>query len=296
MIKLLQLQSILLIFRTWGNYMEAKEFVECLKKGKRLYGTAVCSPWPLWPPAVQRTGVDFVFIDTEHTPVDRTILAQMCLAYKGCGLPPLVRIGSPDPHEARRVLDGGASGILAPYVESPEQVRELVGATKLRPLKGQRLTEAMQKQDSLELELKDYLSNWNKENFLMINIESVPAIERLDSILAVPGLDGVIIGPHDLSVSLGLPEKYRDPKFESAVETIISKVRAKGLSVGIHFSQEAELQIRWAKAGANIIMHSSDVALFQQRLKEDISAIRRSLRQQDSTTREATDDSVVRED
>ena len=259
--------------------MEAIEFVECLKRGKRLYGTAVLSPSPLWPPAVKRTGVDFVFIDTEHTPFDRTILAQMCLAYRGCGLPPLVRIPYPDPHKARKVLDGGASGILAPYVESPEQVRELVGATKLRPLKGERLRIALQKRDSLESELADYLSDWNKENFLMINIESVPAVEKLDSILDVPGLDGVIIGPHDLSLSLGVPEQYRDPRFESVVETIISKTRARGLSVGIHLSEEAELQIKWARAGANIIMHSSDLAMFRQRLKEDISTIRRSLEQ-----------------
>jgi 4-hydroxy-2-oxoheptanedioate aldolase len=150
-------------------------------------------------------------------------------------------------------------------------------------LKGERLREALQKQDSLESKLKDYLRDYNKENFLMINIESVPAIERLDQILAEPGLDGVIVGPHDLSLSLGLPEQYRDPRFEDAVRQIISKAREKGLSVGIHFPQEPELQIKWAKAGANIIMHSSDVALFQQRLKEDIKAIRCALRDDDST-------------
>ena len=175
--------------------MDGEEFLDCLRKGRRLYGTAVLSPSPLWPSAVKRTGVDFVFIDTEHIPLDRTTLAQMCLAYKGCGLPPLVRIASPDPHEARKVLDGGASGILAPYIESPEQVRELVGTAKLRPLKGERLREALQNQDSLESKLKDYLRDWNRGNFLMINVESVPALERLDHILAEPGLDGVITSP-----------------------------------------------------------------------------------------------------
>jgi len=263
--------------------MDTKEFLDRLKNGKRLYGTAIISPSPLWPSAVKRAGVDFVFIDTEHTPFDRTILAQMCLAYKGLGLPPLVRIPSPDPHEARKALDGGASGILAPYIESPEQVRELVGATKLRPLKGERLREALQNRDFLETRLKNYLSDWNKENFLMINIESVPAIERLDEILSEPGLDGVIIGPHDLSISLGLPEQYHDSRFEDAVGQIISKVREKGLTVGIHLSQEAELQIKWAKAGANIIMHSSDIALFRQRLQDDITAIRAALADDDST-------------
>jgi 2-keto-3-deoxy-L-rhamnonate aldolase RhmA len=283
MINSWQVEFILLMFAIWDKLMDAREFLDRLKKGERLYGTAVLSPSPLWPLAVRRAGLDFVFIDTEHTPFDRTVLAQMCLAYKGCGLPPLVRIPSADPQEARKVLDGGASGVLAPYIESPEQVRELVGATKLRPLKGERLREALQKQDSLTPELKDYLRDWNEENFLMINIESVPAMERLDRILAEPGLDGVIIGPHDLSISLGLPEQYRDSRFEDAVGQIISRAREKGLSVGIHLSQEAELQIKWAKAGANIIMHSSDIALFQQRLKEDIAAIRCALRDDNST-------------
>ena len=273
--------------------MDAREFLDRLKKGKRLYGTAVLSPCPLWPSAVKRAGADFVFIDTEHTPLDRTVLAQMCHAYKAYGLPPLVRIPSPDPNEARKVLDGGASGILAPYIESPEQVRELVGATKLRPLKGERLREALQKKDSLTLELKNYLRDYNKDNFLMINIESVPALERLEPILAEPGLDGVIIGPHDLSISLGLPEQYHNPQFDDAVGRIISKTREKGLGVGIHFSQEAGLQIKWAKAGANIIMHSSDIALFQQRLKDDLTAIRYALKEEVRTTREENDRNVL---
>jgi len=120
-------------------------------------------------------------------------------------------------------------------------------------------------------------------------VESVPALERLERILAEPGLDGVIIGPHDLSISLGLPEQYDNPRFEDAVRKIISKVRAKGLGVGIHFSEGAELQIKWAKAGANIIMHSSDITLFQQRLKGDIAAIRHALREKDSTISEEKD-------
>ncbi len=269
--------------------MDGKEFLNRLKKGQRLYGTAILSPSPLWPLAVKRAGVDFVFIDTEHIPIDRTTLSEMCQVYKAFGLPPLVRIPSPDPNEAYKVLDGGASGILAPYIESPEQVRELVGATKLRPLKGERLKEALQNQDSLGPELKNYLRNWNKDNFLIINVESVPALERLESILAEPGLDGVIIGPHDLSISLGLPEQYDNPRFEDGARKIISKVREKGLGAGIHFSEGPELQIKWAKAGANIIMHSSDIALFQQRLKGDIAAIRRALGEEDSAIKEEKD-------
>ena len=90
-------------------------------------------------------------------------------------------------------------------------------------------------------------------------------------------------------MSLGLPEKYHDPRFEDAVRKIISKVREKGLGVGIHFSEGAQLQIKWAKAGANIIIHSSDFALFQQRLKEDITEIRSALGEQEDEIKEERD-------
>jgi 4-hydroxy-2-oxoheptanedioate aldolase len=257
--------------------MDGSEFVTRLRGGKRLYGTLVVSSSPLWPPAVKKAGADFVFIDTEHMPLDRATVAQMCLAYSSLGLPPLVRIPSPDPYEACKVLDGGAAGVLAPYIEHPEQVRNLVGATKLRPLKGQRLEEALNDRNCLGSELNDYLNRRNAGRFLMINVESVPAMKRLDEILAVPGLSGVIIGPHDLSVSLGLPEQYDNPRFDEAVEEIVSKVREKGLGIGIHFPEDPNLQIKWAQKGLNIILHSSDTLLFRQSLARDIAAIRRTM-------------------
>jgi 2-keto-3-deoxy-L-rhamnonate aldolase RhmA len=257
--------------------MTGSEFLQQLKSGKRVYGTAIISSSPLWPPAVKRAGVDFVFIDTEHTPLDRGTVAQMCQAYNALGLPPLVRIPAPDPYEACQILDAGAAGVLAPYIEHPEQVTRLVGATKLRPLKGERLDEALQNDARLGPQLRDYLRRRNADNFLMINVESVPALARLDQILAVPGLDGVIIGPHDLSVSLGRPEQYEHPEFEKAVEEIVTKVRTKGLGIGIHFPRHSELQIRWAQRGLNVILHSSDIALFQRSLAGDMTTIRRTL-------------------
>jgi 4-hydroxy-2-oxoheptanedioate aldolase len=257
--------------------MTGSEFSQHLKNGRRLYGTAVGCWSPLWPPAVKRAGADFVFIDTEHTPLDRGTVAQMCLAYNAIGLPPLVRIPSPDPYEACQVLDGGAAGVLAPYIEHPEQVSQLVGATKMRPLKGERLDEALRDRDCLGPELNNYLDDRNRDNFLLINVESTPALARLEQLLAVPGLDGVIIGPHDLSVSLGLPEQYDDPRFEEVLEQIVSKVRERGLGIGIHFPLHPELQIKWAHRGLNIILHSSDLFLFQRSLERDTAAIRHAV-------------------
>jgi 2-keto-3-deoxy-L-rhamnonate aldolase RhmA len=138
--------------------MDTCGFLEQLQSGRRLYGTMVVSSSPLWPPAVKRAGADFVFLDTEHAPIDRATVAQMCVAYRALGLPPLVRIPSPNPYEACQVLDGGAAGVLAPYIEHPEQVQRLVGATKLRPLKGERLEEALGERSCLGSELSEYLA------------------------------------------------------------------------------------------------------------------------------------------
>ena len=93
----------------------------------------------------------------------------------------------------------------------------------------------------------------------------------------MPGLDAVFIGPHDLSVSLGIPEQYDHPDFEAAVLKIIQTTRSKGLSVGIHFSQSPERQVHWVKQGVNIIVHSFDVALFGQRLRHDIGSIKKAV-------------------
>jgi 4-hydroxy-2-oxoheptanedioate aldolase len=157
-----------------------------------------------------------------------------------------------------------------------EQVNEMVGAIKYRPLKGKRLQIAMQNPNTLEPELRNYLENYNFGKLCIINIESVPAVENLDALLKVPGLDGVFIGPHDLSVNMGLPEMYDHPGFEKVVEMIIRKCRENNIAVGIHFSESPERQVKWMNEGANIIIHSSDIAIFSQKLASDIQLIRKS--------------------
>ena len=246
-----------------------------LRQGLNVYGTCVTSTGPMWPAAIAGAGLDFVFIDSEHIPLDRNELALMCQAFKASGVSPVVRIPSPDPYRACQVIDGGAQGVVAPYLESVEQVRELVGAVKYRPLKGELLTAYLDGSKKMSDSLKKYIEGYN--NALCIaNIESVPAIERLDELLSVPGLDAVFIGPHDLSVSLGIPEQYDHPEFIQAVRQIIHQTRAKGLSIGIHFSLEPERQVYWMREGVNIVVHSFDIALFLQRLRHDIQLIKQA--------------------
>jgi 4-hydroxy-2-oxoheptanedioate aldolase len=173
------------------------------------------------------------------------------------------------------VLDGGAAGIIVPYVETVEQVQALRGAVKCRPIKGKKL-QLMLEGAEIEPELKSYIEDYAKNRLLIVNAESVSAIEALDEILAVADLDAVLIGPHDLSCSLGVPEQWEHPKFLKACETILGKARAAGVGAGIHFWGSLEQQVRFLKAGANLLIHSADILLFQKHLRIELDAIKKA--------------------
>jgi 2-keto-3-deoxy-L-rhamnonate aldolase RhmA len=254
-------------------------FAQRLRGPGRLYGTLVVSPSPHWVPVVAGLGLNFVFIDTEHIPLNREKLAWMCQAYRAVGLPPVVRIPAPDPFQACMVLDGGAVGIIAPYVETAAQVRELVGALKKRPLKGRTLARHLEG-GALEPALGSYIAKGAEARTLIVNIESVPALEALDEILAVPGLDGVLIGPHDLSSSLGIPEQYEHPRFLEACDTIIRKARARSVGAGVHVIYEKDRSVheeRWAKLGANFIVHAGDILLFAEGIRRELGELKTRL-------------------
>jgi len=252
-----------------------RPFSDRLRGGDLLLGTLVVSPSPLWPRALEGSGLDFVFIDTEHIALDRVQVSWMCQTYARMGLPPIVRIPSPDPYEATKMLDGGAAGIIAPYIETVEQAQALRGAVKLRPIKGGRLAERLSGKP-FEPELESYVRGRNGQA-LILNIESVPAIRALDEILAVPDLDAVLIGPHDLSCSLGVPEQYHHPKFREVVRTIFQKARAASIAAGIHFWGDLELEAEFVREGANLLIHSSDISLFQKHLAAEMGEMKRLL-------------------
>ena len=254
----------------------AKNLLQKLNDGEIIYGTCIVSTNPIWSNSLMPNLLDYVFLDTEHIPIDRNELTMLCQVYNSKGLSTIVRIPFPDPYLACMAKDAGAVGVVAPYVEDVEQIKQLVGATKYRPLKGKRLYRVLNGTEILEPELNSYLEKYNEGSLCIINIESIAAVENLSSLLDVSGLDAIIIGPHDLSINMGLPEQYEHPKFENVVKKIIHQAREKGIAAGIHFPGNPDLQIKWIKEGMNIVIHTSDMLLFNQKLNEDITRIKES--------------------
>lgn len=259
--------------------MTGEEFRLRLHSGQRSYGIHL-SHWGGAHAAHQNLGlhIDFAFIDSEHTPISRAEIATMCRFYAAGGITPVVRVPFPDAHLAAQAMDAGAWGVVVPYVESSREI-ELIGAiTRYRPLKGERLHQAASGEFELNETTREYLRQYNRHQSLLIGIESVPAIERLDSLCAAPGVDAVFIGPHDLSISMGIPEQYQHPEFVEAVTGIIRAARAAGLGAGMHLKPEnapEPILRQYLSAGLNFILFSHDFAIMRNSANASLDAIRR---------------------
>ena len=273
--------------------MIGNEFRNALRSGKTVYGTLISSTSPKMFDVAKGLGLDYIFICNEHVLYNPDALGWMCRAYKAAGINPVVRILSPDPYLATQALDAGAGAILVPYVENIDDVYELVGAVKYRPLKGKKLKKLLYGEEKPSAELEAYLKTHNQNNTLLINIESPTGVENLDAffeILSVdgPGVDGIVLGPHDLSVAYDMPEKYKSKEFVELSCQIIEKARAKGVAAGGHNGSRGnlDLQMAWAKAGANIIMNSSDMFLFADKLQEEMNLLKQAKGERTSTDQE----------
>jgi len=262
--------------------MTGNDFRNALRSGKTVYGTLITSPAPKMFDVTIGLGLDYIFLCNEHVLYNPDALGWMCRAYKAAGINPVVRILEPDPHLATQALDAGAGAILVPYVENLEDVYELVGAVKYRPLKGKKLKKILYGEEKPTPELEDYLRKQNRNNTLLINIESPTGVNNLEQFFSVPsvdgpGVDGIVIGPHDLSVAYDMPEKYGSKEFLDLSCGIIAKAREHGVAAGGHTGSRGnlDLQMEWAKAGANIILHSSDMFLFADKLQEEMNLLRK---------------------
>jgi len=262
---------------------------ERLHNGERVYGTHVCSLTNPKTAQIQATlEYDFVFVCNEHMPIDRTETAMICQFYAAHGISPVVRIPSVDPGAAAMALDGGAQGIVVPYLETVQEAKAMVGAVKYRPIKGQMLRDILSGSRKPKQATIEFLNRFNRDHYLIIGVESVAAYENLDALLAVDGVDGVFMGPHDLTVSLEVPEQYDHPAFRRLVVDIVRRCRAANKGVGIHYSQRTPIE-RWHELldeGMNWILYGADIVAVTTGISRDLEAFR--TRMGDAYTTDAT--------
>lgn len=178
-------------------------------------------------------GLDFVILDTEHTPVGWEQLASMCLSALHSGTFPILRVSTTRRDLATRALDAGARGVMFPQVESADEA--LVAARACRyPPEGSRGVAATRNMAyGVGRALTDHLPAANRAVVCVVQVETARAIDQVEAIAAVTGVDCLFVGLSDLSADLGVPGDFRHPDVEAALDRVIAAARTHGVPVGV---------------------------------------------------------------
>jgi len=245
-----------------------------LRGGERVYGTMfVQTRVGNGDHRLREMGLNFVIVDNEHSPYSRGETAAWMRKLTSNGMVPIVRVPIPASHYVTMALDAGAHGVLTPYVESVAQVQEVVGAAKWLPLKGEAVERVVKRGEFPSEDTRAHLEQRNRNNLLVIGIESVAAMERLDDLLSVPGVDAAFVGPNDLSIQLGVPADYHHPRYLEAVEHIHATCKARQVPLVIHFFTY-EMAQPWIEKGVHFILFGSDRKGIGDAMKQDFDFLR----------------------
>lgn len=255
-------------------------FLEKLESGAKPIGTFFELGSANAMECLGRTGLDFVIIDNEHGPFDTETTLDFIRAAELGGLCPFARIKEISRPAVLKLLDVGAQGLIVPNVHSVEEVRELISYAKYAPV-GNRGFCPTRKDcwgfdypatESLEVNMAYH----NRETLLIPQCETVGALEHIEEIAALPGVDGIFIGPFDLSISMGMPGQFKNPEFQAALGRVLKACRAAG-KFCILFTMSPDAVAEGFTQGYDAMAFSLDAYLFTAAVKEKIGYIREKI-------------------
>ena len=225
-----------------------------------------------------QSGIDWLVADMEHGLFSDRDLLNLCQTVAGSGTNVLVRTNDHDGEKIKRCLDLGAAGVIAPMVCSGVQAEKIVAATRYQPSGtrgvgfgyangfGSRFSEYMDEVENL---------------VTVVMIEHITAVSNLEEILSVDGVDGVFVGPYDLSASMGIPGKFTSSKFETALEKILDSCRRFNKSVGYHqVEPDVNQMINRFESGCNFVAFGTDYSLVQSSIAPALAVMKSSMKQE----------------
>ena len=212
------------------------------------------------------TGLDYVIIDTEHGCFSEESTADYILAAEKGGLLPYVRIGDIRRPCVLRMLDVGARGLIVPNIRSVDQVRELVIHAKFPPVGNRGYCPNRTSgwgSDSWSKDVFSYMEECNRRCRLIPQCETKEALEQIEEIATIPGVDGIFVGPCDLSIDLGIPLQFDNPVLVSAVERILKACKENNKE-SLIFAGSMNDALKWVGKGFDSIAYSLDTSVFIQ--------------------------------
>jgi len=246
--------------------------------GQAAIGTWLNTGSPIVAELMAAAGFDFICVDVEHSAVDLPQTQQLFQAIRS-GNPDcaaIVRLHGVDYSLVKRYLDAGARGVVAPLVRTAEEAKLLVQATKYPPmgLRGVGFCRA----NDYGMRLADECDRANDEILLAVQIEHIEAVENIDEILSVEGIDAVFIGPYDLSASMGITAQFEHPDYLKARDAILDACRRHGIIPGLHVVPPQPDQVidRHAE-GYRFIAYSLDITMLTTACQSGLAKIRESI-------------------
>ncbi len=246
---------------------------QALKNGRLQLGTGF---WQFRSPEVARilaaAGFHWAFVDMEHGGFDLESIQDICRVANLAGLCPIVRVGDMQYSLTARALDCGAQGIIFPRVESVELLEQAVSWTKFPPAGVRGFGLSHQQANYEALSMPQMIEHYNANTLVVIQIETQRAVDMREELLSVPGIDAVMIGPADLSISLGVPGEFDHPKMVAAMESVRDTCLHRGIAPGTQ-TRTLPLAKFWKDKGMTFLGCSNETNMLLDRGREITSSL-----------------------
>ncbi|MDZ7893183.1 MAG: 2-dehydro-3-deoxyglucarate aldolase [Rhodoferax sp.] len=236
------------------------QFKQDLLAGKRLIGCWASLASPISTEVLGVAGFDWILLDGEHSPNDVITFVPQLMALKDSMSAPFVRPSCNDPIEIKRLLDAGFYNFLVPFVETADEARQAVAATRYPP-EGMRGVSVAQRSNRYN-SIANYFQEANQHMCVAVQIESRQAVTATAEIAAVPGVDCIFVGPSDLAAGYGHLGNANHPEVQEAIASVFAQAKAQGKPTGILAPVEADAR-RYMDMGATFVAVGSDLGLFR---------------------------------
>lgn len=255
----------------------------CARAGP-LFGAWTSLGHPSITELFTTAGVDFVGIDLEHSTISQEQAQRIIAAAQAGGVACLPRVSSHNGEQIARLLDSGADGVIVPNVSTPEQVERIIAWCKYPPV-GRR-SYGVARAQGYGMGFEEYVSTWNERSTILLQIESITGVEALPELLAYEAVDGVMIGPYDISGSLGIPGELDHPRVTEACGCVIEACRRLRKACGTQIIEPTETAVAAAfEQGYTFVVLASDVFVlwkWGERMRTLVKTLRHPVRQEAS--------------
>jgi 4-hydroxy-2-oxoheptanedioate aldolase len=206
-------------------------------------------------------GFDTLYVDVEHSSFSLETTSQICMAALEAGIAPFVRVPANTPDYISRVLDGGALGVIAPHIRSAQEAREVVKAAKYPPLGERSNAGALPHLHFRAFPPAEANAALNEATMVIVQFESAATLEKTEEIVAVEGVDMVLVGLNDLLADWGIPGEYDHPKVRAAYAATIAACRKHGKHCGVGgLASRPDLAAEFVRMGARYVSTGTDLA------------------------------------